>query len=764
MDLKKGLVLLDSVILYLKQGDRESAERQVENLARSNQWELKDVYDSSLCLAASYGEIEAAEFCRDRGADLDCEDLHRRTPLCIALLNGHLQMAESLRAWGARKDHPSLRYSSPSEREPYTFDYSKQDSIHGGFSNKMSLYWKEIFLYFKQDDGESAERRVESLARNHQWELKDIYGYLLCAAAQYGEIGVAEFYKDKGADLDYEDRYGRTPLCLALMCNHPQMVKYLRKCGVSRGTHKALQWGYIYHNESKDTILFFVEGIFSSIKQDVEQGDRKSAERTIENLTGARKWNHKELYGHLLCIAARHGKIGVAEFCKDKGADLDYEDYDGRTPLCLASQFNHLQMAEYLRKWGAREDHLSFGYSSLSSRESAIFDYPAANSIHAVLRNVISFYWEEIFLYFEQDNRESAGRRVESLARNHQWELKDVYNYLLHVAARNGKIGVAEFCKDKGADLDYEDRGGRTPLRLALKFNHLQMAESLREWGAREDHPSLRYSSPSSRESITFNYSGANSIHGGFSNKMSLYWEEIFLYFKQDDGESAERRVESLARRNQWKLKDVYSYLLHVAARNGKIGVAEFYKDKGADLDYEDRYGRTPLWLALRFNHVQMAESLRRWGASRGARAVLQWGYTYSGKEKNAVQLSMEVIFSSIKQDVEQGDGESAERRIEDLTQEKKWNHKALCGHLLCIAAHHGEIGVAELCKDKGADLDYEDYDGRTPLWIAIEHGQEKMAQALGEWGACKGTHEISSEVQSFSIKRHKKWIKKHVG
>ncbi|NEV48976.1 ankyrin repeat domain-containing protein, partial [Wolbachia pipientis] len=208
----------------------------------------------------------------------------------------------------------------------------------------------------------------------------------------------------------------------------------------------------------------------------------------------------------------------------------------------------------------------------------------------------------------------------------------------------------------------------------------------------------------------------------------------------------AEKRVESLARKNQWKLKDVYSYLLHVAARNGKIGVAEFCKDKGANLDYEDQYGRTPLWLALRFNHVQMAESLRRWGASRGARAVLQWGYTYRGEEKNAVQLSMEVIFSNIKQDVEQGDRESAERKIEDLTQEKKLNHKELYGHLLCIAARHGKIGVAEFCKDKGADLDYEDYDGRTPLLIAIEHGQEKMAQALGEWGACKGTHEISGE------------------
>ncbi|NEV48964.1 ankyrin repeat domain-containing protein, partial [Wolbachia pipientis] len=179
MDLKKGLVLLDSVILYLKQGDRESAERRVESLVRNNKWELKDVYGSSLCLAAQYGEIEAAEFCRDRGADLDYEDQYRKTPLWLALQFNHPQMAESLKRWGARKDHPSLRYSSPSRKEPSTFDYSKQDSIHGGFSNKMSLYWGEIFLYVKQGDGESAEKRVESLARKNQWKLKDVYSYLL---------------------------------------------------------------------------------------------------------------------------------------------------------------------------------------------------------------------------------------------------------------------------------------------------------------------------------------------------------------------------------------------------------------------------------------------------------------------------------------------------------------------------------------------------------------------------------------------------------
>ena len=56
----------------------------------------------------------------------------------------------------------------------------------------------------------------------------------------------------------------------------------------------------------------------------------------------------------------------------------------------------------------------------------------------------------------------------------------------LHTAASRGEIPAAKLLIGKAADINFKDRTGQTPLRLAVKYKHEDLAEWLRQQGAKE--------------------------------------------------------------------------------------------------------------------------------------------------------------------------------------------------------------------------------------------------------------------------------------
>ncbi len=92
---------------------------------------------------------------------------------------------------------------------------------------------------------------------------------------------------------------------------------------------------------------------------------------------------------------------------------------------------------------------------------------------------------------------------------------------------------------------------------------------------------------------------------------MRLYWQNIFSYIKQGDRESAERIIDNLISSNKWKSKEVYNCLLIIAVTQGDIQVAEFCKNRGANLDYVSDDGRTSLWLARENGKIKWLKLLK---------------------------------------------------------------------------------------------------------------------------------------------------------
>eukprot|EP00111_Clytia_hemisphaerica_P001930 TCONS_00005430-protein len=126
-------------------------------------------------------------------------------------------------------------------------------------------------------------------------------------------------------------------------------------------------------------------------------------------------------------------------------------------------------------------------------------------------------------------------------------------------------------------------------------------------------------------------------------------------------------------------LHDKYGQsLMHEVAREWSLDFAEYLKLRGAELDHADNYGRTPLFVAVASNHVEMA----RWLLDNKA----------------------------------------------NISQKTKANESQTLIH---YAAKYNAIDCFDLLLEYGADPNEEDGNGQTPIFLAALYGRNPIAQHM---------------------------------
>nr|XP_060611129.1 60 kDa lysophospholipase [Anolis sagrei ordinatus] len=162
--------------------------------------------------------------------------------------------------------------------------------------------------------------------------------------------------------------------------------------------------------------------------------------------------NCKEELGVLIpslaCAAAKTGDMDALKAIEEAGGNLSCEDYDGRTPLHVASSEGHVHLTEYLLKSGASV-HAKDRYGAT----------PLMNSIEFRHFEIIQLL-RETGAHLSNEELENAGTK------------------LCLLAAKGDVDGVMAWHL-AGVDMECMDYAGRTPFQVATMTNNHRILDLL---------------------------------------------------------------------------------------------------------------------------------------------------------------------------------------------------------------------------------------------------------------------------------------------
>lgn len=392
----------------------------------------------------------------------------------------------------------------------------------------------------------------------------------LMRVARTGNVEAAKLLLKHGAKIDAREKWGeQTALIWAAAQNHPQMIRFLASKGADVNARSAVR----------------------------DWSRRMTAEERPKDL------NRGGLSA--LHFAARDGHIASVEALLDVGADIDFTDPDGSTPLILALMNGHWDTAMLLIERGA--------------------------NIH------LWDWWGQTPLYMAVDmNTLPRGARVELPTMDKATGM-DVINELLARGANpNVQLKLRPpyrmVSQDRLADpaIDY----GTTPLMRAAKAADIPAMKALLAAGAMVDLPNVYGHTPLIVAAGATRGRATPTRGGDYSEERAIEAVQLLL----DAGADVKARAYQPEGGRPPKIRctgyvvvpDCYvgESVMHGPALHGWPKLAALLKEAGADIDAADSDGRTPLDYAMgQFRlgflenapapRLEMAQALRELGATK---------------------------------------------------------------------------------------------------------------------------------------------------
>ncbi len=175
---------------------------------------------------------------------------------------------------------------------------------------------------------------------------------------------VVKILLEKGANSSPKDKFGLTPLLVAVIKNDPESVKALLEKGAQvnekdKASKTPLVWAA--ENGRLDPVKLLLDKNADIHVNDVDamtpfmraayNGHTKVAQMLLEKGSNLNKRSKRGQTA--LMVAAENGHTETVTFLLDKGADFRAKDNAGRTAFALAQKKKHQEVVEVLRKRGA---------------------------------------------------------------------------------------------------------------------------------------------------------------------------------------------------------------------------------------------------------------------------------------------------------------------------------------------------------------------------------------------------------------------------
>ena len=287
----------------------------------------------------------------------------------------------------------------------------------------------------------------------------------LMVAAAKGEEKTVDLLLSKGADPHLKNFIGRNLLHAAAEGGNISIVKSMLSCGI----------------DSKDDESSVTPLIIAAMKNHVEVMKyllQKGAD--ISLTTGSKK-------GNALHIASQYGSVAAIEMLLSYDLRPDSRDREGNTPLVYAAGCGQIEAVNCLLKHGAdpflRGEHgWSLLHFAAQSGNVIIIETMLSKGLDVDSRGE-TLGLTPLMVSIKFDKLEAAKYLLEKGANE---SLKTTEGKLspLSIASAVGSVAAIEMLLSHGCSIDSRDNGGDTPLMHAARCGNTEVVEYLLAQGA----------------------------------------------------------------------------------------------------------------------------------------------------------------------------------------------------------------------------------------------------------------------------------------
>ncbi|HUV37347.1 MAG TPA: ankyrin repeat domain-containing protein [Patescibacteria group bacterium] len=380
--------------------------------------------------AADSGDLAAVRDLLEKDAALlESRDGDGSTPLHIACIKGHLDLARYLLGEGA---------------DPLAGDNENSTPLHvaaiGGNTAVTQLFLdRNIDVDIRDDNGMTpllfagnrGQREMIDflLSKGADINARDTSGGAMIHAASYsGNVDLLSSLIAGGADVNVgPDRYGNTPLAGATYRCHTDAARFLLDNGADpnpTGENVQLPLEIACIRNCEETLALLLE-----------KGARADG---IGNKTGGP-----------IISAALEGRTSLVRTLVDHGADVNVRTEFGWTPLNAAAHSGDPEIITMLLDRGADP--------SVTRDDGATPLMAAVSKGHSEAARILA----------------ARGSDLSAADRSYGWTA-------LHCAAIRGYADIAEDLIAAGADVNAKDADGKTPLYYASKHGNAGCADCLK--------------------------------------------------------------------------------------------------------------------------------------------------------------------------------------------------------------------------------------------------------------------------------------------
>ncbi len=437
---------------------------------------------TALHQAAQISQMDAVEGLLELGADINAQTWDGKTALHYALEQGRLGMVKHLLDHQASLNIADIR--------GYT---SLHLAAQMGYTELVQAFLqKDVNIINAQDKLgytplhlailDSKLETVKALiAQGAKIDMEAENGMTaLHLAASRGYFTMCQELLDRGADKKAKTKDGKTPLALT---TNRQIISLLQ------GTPPTKL-------DIDDTLIALVDnatyGFLANELRDLKSNPNKVATNASDPgfnrgtaLHHAAKLGNQAIMEVLLareadvnaedangqtplCIAARQGNVEIVKMLLNYRANVYLPNSDVLTPLQLAADRGHLEVVKVLLQAGAdintSNDSMSPLYMAAEEKRLEVVKFLLEKGADVNFQS--SFNKSVLYIAVAQGHTAI----VKELLR-HKTLVLDAPNFNgttpLHLAAINGYLDIVQALVEAGANVSAKDKGGKTPFAVA---------------------------------------------------------------------------------------------------------------------------------------------------------------------------------------------------------------------------------------------------------------------------------------------------------